>query len=233
MDRRSFIFRAAGATVLAGTSSAFGKLNLFEGKIWEGAPTDAYDLVAIKGGEADVMFAKGIEALGGMKMFVKKGQKVVVKPNIGWDVSPERGGDTNPKLISEITKQCLSAGAKEVIVFDNTCDNWQRAYKNSGISTAVTDAGGKIAPGNTEGYFHDVAIPGSKNLSKAKVHRADSRIGRVHQCSRLEESRFGKAHNVNEKFDGNCLGPACVACQRPPPVHRRFRRLQKTGPEHP
>ena len=138
--------------------------------MWESTPTDAFDLVAIKGGEPDVMFAKGIEALGGMKAFVKKGQKVVVKPNIGWDVSPERGGDTNPKLISEITRQCFGAGAKEVVVFDNTCDNWQRAYKNSGIAPAVTDAGGKIAPGNTEGYFHDVTISGAKNLTSAKVH---------------------------------------------------------------
>jgi len=170
MDRRSFIFRAAGATVLAGTSSAFGHLKLFGEKMLESPPTDAFDLVAIKGGEPDVMFAKGIEALGGMKMFVKRGQKVVVKPNIGWDVSPARGGDTNPKLIAEITKQCVSAGAKEVIVFDNTCDNWQRAYRNSGIGPAVTDAGGKIAPGNTEGYFHDVSVTGAKNLAKAKVH---------------------------------------------------------------
>jgi uncharacterized protein (DUF362 family) len=34
----------------------------------------------------------------------------------------------------------------------------------------VTDAGGKIAPGNTEGYFHDVTVTGAKNLTKAKVH---------------------------------------------------------------
>jgi len=170
MDRRSFILRAAGATVLAGTSSAFGNLRLFGEGMWESTPTNAFDLVAVKGGEPDVMFVKGIEALGGMKAFVKKGQKVVVKPNIGWDVSPERGGNTNPKLIAEITRQCFDAGAKEVVVFDNTCDNWQRSYKNSGISSAVTGAGGKMAPGNTEGYFHDVTIAGAKNLTKAKVH---------------------------------------------------------------
>ena len=170
MDRRSFMLRAAGATVLAGTSSAFGKLKFLNSEMFDSSPSASYDLVAIKGGEADVMFAKGIEALGGMKTFVKKGQKVVVKPNIGWDVSPERGGDTNPKLISEIIRHCYAAGAKEVVVFDNTCDNWQRAYKNSGIESAVTNAGGKVAPGNTEGYYHDVTVTGSKNLPSAKVH---------------------------------------------------------------
>ena len=170
MDRRSFMLRAAGATVLAGTSSAFGKLKFLNSEMFDSSPSASYDLVAIKGGEADLMFAKGIEALGGMKTFVKKGQKVVVKPNIGWDVSPERGGDTNPKLISEIIRHCYAAGAKEVVVFDNTCDNWQRAYKNSGIESAVTNAGGKVAPANTEGYYHDVTVTGSKNLTSAKVH---------------------------------------------------------------
>jgi uncharacterized protein (DUF362 family) len=164
------MMRAAGATVLAGTSSAFGKLKFLNSEMFDSSPSALYDLVAIKGGEADVMFAKGIEALGGMKTFVKKGQKVVLKPNIGWDVPPERGGDTNPKLISEIIKHCFAAGAKEVVVFDNTCDNWQRAYRNSGIESAVTSAGGKIAPGNTEGYYHEVTVTGSKNLPTAKIH---------------------------------------------------------------
>ena len=169
MDRRSFLLRAASASVLVGTGSVFGNLKRLNNRIWE-TSANSFDLVAIKGGEPDLMFTKGIEALGGMGSFVKKGQKVVVKPNIGWDVPPERGGNTNPKLISEIIKHCYAAGAKEVVVFDNTCDNWQRSYKNSGISSAVTDAGGKIAPASTEGYFHDVTVSGGKSLTKAKVH---------------------------------------------------------------
>ncbi|MCU0454398.1 MAG: DUF362 domain-containing protein [Bacteroidetes bacterium] len=129
-----------------------------------------YHLVAVKGGEPDVMFTKGIEALGGMSMFVKKGQKVVVKPNIGWDVPPERAGNTNPKLVEEIVKQCYQAGAKEVYVFDNTCDNWERCYRNSGIERAVKNANGKIAPGNSSGYYQEVKIPNGQSLKDAKVH---------------------------------------------------------------
>ena len=47
-----------------------------------------YDMVAIRGGEADAMFDRAIEEMGGMRKYVKKGQTVVVKPNIGWDTSP-------------------------------------------------------------------------------------------------------------------------------------------------
>ena len=169
MDRRSFLIKSAGISALAGSNIA-GLQQLLAATTALQSGITPYDLVAVKGGEPDTMFAKGMEALGGIGAFVKKGQKVVVKPNIGWDVSPERGGNTNPKLIGEIIKECYTAGAKEVLVFDNTCDSWQRCYKNSGIEAAVKSAGGKIVPGNTEGYYQSVSVPGGKEMKNAKVH---------------------------------------------------------------
>jgi len=111
-----------------------------------------------------------MEALGGIGNYVKKGQKVVIKPNIGWDVVPERAGNTNPLLVKRVIQHCLEAGAKEVYVFDNTCDQWDRCYASSGIERAVKDAGGKIVPGNTESYYHEVEVVNGKKLKKAKVH---------------------------------------------------------------
>jgi Uncharacterized conserved protein len=98
--------------------------------------------------------------------------RVVVKPNIGWDKTPEYAANTNPLLVKRIVEHCLQAGAKEVLVFDNTCDQWQRCYSNSGIEKAVKDAGGKIIPGNNEGYYHPVNIPGGKRLNQTKEHEA-------------------------------------------------------------
>ncbi|MFA7228929.1 MAG: DUF362 domain-containing protein [Melioribacteraceae bacterium] len=129
-----------------------------------------YDMVAVRNGEPEVMFDKGIEQLGGMKAFVKKNQKVLVKPNIGWDVIPERGGNTHPKLVKRIVEHCYEAGAKEVYVFDHTCDDWRRSYANSGIEKAVKDAGGKIVSGDSESYYQNVTIDGAKVLKKDKVH---------------------------------------------------------------
>ena len=170
MKRRDFLTKTVGAGIMAGAGLALGKnekifasgkfLNL-EGE---------YDLIAVMGGEPDVMFDKAIAAIGGMQKFVKKGQKVVVKPNIGWDSSPEKAADTNPVLVKRIIEHCFNAGAKEVVVFDNTCDNWQRSYSNSGIEKAVKDAGGKIAPGNNESNYHPVTISKGKKLKDAKEH---------------------------------------------------------------
>ena len=169
MDRRDFIKKSIQAGIIAGSAASFGKYStLFASH--SSLPSNNYDLVAIKGGEPDAMFDKAIESLGGMKSFVKKGQKVVVKPNIGWDVTPERAGNTNPVLVKRIVQHCYEAGAKEVYIFDNTCDNWKRCYSNSGIERAVKDAGGKMVPGNSESYYQKVEVKQGKKLTDTKVH---------------------------------------------------------------
>ena len=132
----------------------------------------APDLVAVMGGEPAAMLDKALEALGGIGKFVKKGQKVVIKPNIGWDRAPEMAGNTNPELVAALVKKCLGAGAQKVTVFDHTCDNWQKCYETSGISDAVKKAGGIMMPGNDEKYYKEVAIPGGVTLKNAKIHES-------------------------------------------------------------
>ena len=160
MDRRQFL----GATALAGASLALGK----PGRALAAPGTP--DLVAVKNGEPAAMFDRGIQELGGMKAFVKPGQKVLVKPNIGWDVPPERAGNTHPALVARIVEQALAAGAKEVYVFDHSCDDGRRCYKTSGIEAAAQAAGAKVAPGYMEGAYQSVDLPKGEVLFRAKVH---------------------------------------------------------------
>ncbi len=172
MERREFMRKlclgAVGGTLMVKGMRAQSKdLELLTPSFIPSS--SGYDLVAVKGGEPEVMFDKAIAAMGGMTQFVKAGQKVVVKPNIGWDVAPERAGNTNPQLVSHIIKRCLEAGAAEVCIFDNPCDNWVKTYKTSGIEYAVKLAGGKMFPANEERFFKNVNIQG-KVLKTAAVH---------------------------------------------------------------
>ncbi len=130
-----------------------------------------YDLIALMNGEPEAMFDLGIQQLGGMGAFVSKGQKILVKPDIGWDVVPELAANTNPALVKRIIEHCFKAGAKDVYVFDHSYDNWSDCYKNSGIEKAVKDAGGKIVPANTEKYYEDIEIAGGVKLKTVKVHQ--------------------------------------------------------------
>jgi uncharacterized protein (DUF362 family) len=166
MKRRDFLRKSFQAGILSSTVLSAADLS----NLWAMSKDPKYDLVAIKGAEAEDMFDKGIASLGGMKAFVKKGQTVVVKPNIGWDVIPEHAANTNPKLVHRIVKRCFEAGAKKVFVFDNTCDNWNKCYSNSGIQKAASDAGATVVTGSSESHYHEVEVKGGKKLKSAKVH---------------------------------------------------------------
>lgn len=170
MKRRDFLKKGVGTGIItAGAAFSFSPFNIVVANKYNSS-ADPYDMVAIKGGEAAAMFDRGIEEIGGMRKFVKKGQTVVVKPNIGWDKTPERGANTNPGLIKRIVEHCFNAGAKQVFVFDHTCDEWRKCYTNSGIEQAAKDAGATVVAGNSERYYQEVDIPVAKILKKAKVH---------------------------------------------------------------
>ncbi len=127
-------------------------------------------LAAVRDGDRVAMLDKALEALGGIGKFVRPGQTVLIKPNIGWDVPPERSANTHPDLIGRLVVLCRDAGAKSVSVFDNTCDQWQRAYANSGIEKAARDAGAIIVNGKDETLYRETAIPRGVKLRSAKVH---------------------------------------------------------------
>lgn len=127
-------------------------------------------LVAVRDGERAAMLDKAMSSLGGMAQFVKKGQTVLVKPNIGWDTPPERGANTHPELIGRVVELCYAAGAKSVSIFDNTCDQWQRTYANSGIEAVARKTGATMINGKDESLYRDVKIPGGVKLTEVKVH---------------------------------------------------------------
>ena len=165
MKRREFVAKTAAAAAAAPFAG-----NLFAAEADSSKPVD---MVALARGEsAKAMFEKGIAEMGGMSRFVKKGDSVVVKPNIGWDRPPEFGANTDPQLVGAVVKACFDAGAKEVLCFDHTCgNNWAERYEVSGIKAEVEKAGGQMVGGNTQNMYVKCAIPKGKRLHEALVHR--------------------------------------------------------------
>jgi len=170
MKRRDFL-KAAALTGIASTIKLSGGMDIMAQKVAKPGRRSC-DMVAIMGGEPAEMFRRAIIELGGMGKFVKKGQKVTVKPNIGWDKTPDLAANTNPALVAEIVRECLKAGAREVIVFDHTCDDWRKCYANSGIEAGAKAAGAKVVPGNEESYYREISLPKGVRLKQAKVHTA-------------------------------------------------------------
>ncbi len=168
MDRREFLKTLARYGAAAGAGLVFGGPRLLFGQDRTGA--SPYDLVAVRGGAPERMFREGIAAFGGMSAFVSSGSVVVIKPNASWSMEPERGATTNPKLVGEIVKHCVEAGAKKVYVLDHTIDHWERAYEVTGIKRYTELEGGQIVPGNSKGYYHEVKVAAGAVLKTALVH---------------------------------------------------------------
>ena len=166
MNRRKFCQHSLALGTAIGAASVFGWHHLPASAASGGIP----DLVAVRNGEPDVMFDKAIEAAGGIGQFVKQGQTVVVKPNIGWNRAPKTGANTNPLLVKRIVEHCVQAGAKKVYVFDNAVDSGIRTYKTSGIEEAAKAGGALVVPGHTASSYVNVEIPDASKLRKTAVH---------------------------------------------------------------
>ena len=99
----------------------------------------------VTGTDYTALVRKTIDLLGSMDSFVKPGDQVVVKPNIGWDRRPEQGANTHPEVVKTLVELALDAGADQVLVFDYTCNEKRRCYNNSGMTQAIKSIGSKKA----------------------------------------------------------------------------------------
>ncbi|MCK7500277.1 MAG: DUF362 domain-containing protein [Comamonadaceae bacterium] len=71
-------------------------------------------------GGAAAATRKAVEVLGGMKAFVKRGERVVVKPNMSFAGGVMDAVNTHPEVVREIVAMCREAGASRVRVLDHT-----------------------------------------------------------------------------------------------------------------
>lgn len=120
-----------------------------------GAKTDCTAAVATK------LTEQAIAELGGMKRFVKKGDVVWVKPNIGWNRKPELAANTNPDVVASLVKMCFDAGAKTVKVGDYPCNDRKQCYENSGIAPAVKALGADVVYLDKD-RFREMKIGGNR-----------------------------------------------------------------------
>jgi uncharacterized protein (DUF362 family) len=135
------------------------------------SPVDKAYLAVARGQNPGQMVTAAVKALGGMERFVKKGNDVIIKPNICVDYyTYEYAVTTNPEVVGTLVKLCLAAGAGRVRVMDQPFGGTaQQAYERTGIAKAVKDAGGEmeIMSGMK---FREIAIPDGRDIKKWSVY---------------------------------------------------------------
>jgi len=162
MDRRDFIKKSASAGLAISSSNALRHQLL--------ANDEPLDFVVTKNGSPADLVRKAVQELGGMGKFVSKGQTVLLKPNIGWDRTPEQAANTNPQAIAEVVRMCLQAGAKKVRVLDRTCNQARRCYQRSGIERAAKKAGAEVRH-VVQSRFRKVDMPDGELLKTWPLYR--------------------------------------------------------------
>lgn len=109
------------------------------------AKPDAGDLVVqVKGGSPYEITKRAVAEIGGMGKIVSRGDVVMVKPNIGWNRTVEQAGCTNPDVLRAVIELVFNAGAKKVVVMDNTCHKAEDCYQHSGIEAMAKKMGAEV-----------------------------------------------------------------------------------------
>lgn len=193
ITRRQFLERmmalgAAGASV-ALTNGACGSRPAHRGAAKPEA-AGAY-LAVVRGGEAEEITRRAIQAIGGMGRFVKRGDDVIVKPNICVAYHTfEYAATTNPEVVATLVKLCLEAGARRVRVMDQPFGGTaQMAYERSGIKAAVEAAGGEMEL-MSPAKFMEVEIPQGQDLKTWHFY------GPVLDADALINVPIAKHHNL-------------------------------------
>ncbi len=163
LDRRSFLgklTRVAGALALA-PMTARGA-----------AASPSPPRLAVAKGEAARGVKLAVEAMGGIGAFVKPGDRVVLKPNISFPNPPAWGCNTSPQVVATMARLCMEAGAKRVLVVDNTLGNPEICFSRSGIKEALEGmAGVQLLAPKAKELYRDVEIPRGKVLRRTAVMR--------------------------------------------------------------
>jgi len=138
-------------------------------------PPTAFDpyIAVARGANPGAITRAAIDALGGIKRFVKPGNDVIIKPNIcNAAYGPEYATTTNPEVVAELVKMCLEAGARRVRVMDQPFHGTAaEAYKKSGIREAVEKVGGQMEVMSAMKYVDADFPPTARLLKKWKVYQ--------------------------------------------------------------
>jgi uncharacterized protein (DUF362 family) len=179
-DRRKFIKHSllgAASIAVAGCTSSWKLDNEDDPKESKDskplASANSSDLAQITGPkvekEIDTAVRKLLEPLGGMQAFVKKGQKVLLKPNLGFARPPEQRATTSVGLVAAVAKMALEQRASKVVIADHGVDDTEEVIQMIGLRPALKGLDVEILAAGSDSRFVETKIPQGKELDEAEV----------------------------------------------------------------
>jgi uncharacterized protein (DUF362 family) len=135
------------------------------------ALTQTYpDIIISHGRNPGAITRSAVDGLGGMKRFVKPGNKVVIKPNMSFASGPATASNTHPEVVGEVAKMCIEAGASKVSILDNVLNHPQDCLNLSKIPEVcevVQNTNVRVVTDRR--FFRDVDVPRGTLIKKMGV----------------------------------------------------------------
>lgn len=192
LDRREFLGSIAGigAAIFVGGCGRKGSAD--EAGLPIRAPRfDSKVLAVASDGRPDDLTRKAIDALGGIERLVRKGDFVVIKPNIAWNRPPDAAATTNPAVVGALVKLCREAKAGRILVVDHIIDRPAEAVLNfTGIGPAAEHYGAETLAAQNESDFRSVSIP------KGKMLKTDTCIKELAKADVFINVPIAKVHSA-------------------------------------
>jgi uncharacterized protein (DUF362 family) len=101
-------------------------------------------VVQVKGTSPYEITKRAVAEIGGMDKIIARGDVVMIKPNIGWNRTVEQAACTNPDALRAVIELVFNAGAKKIIVMDNSCHKAEDCYQRSGIEAMAKKLGADV-----------------------------------------------------------------------------------------
>ncbi len=148
IKRREFLKKSIGTAVVMGSPWILVNCNDAKPAGNTSHQINA-QVAAIRGDNLYSITRDVLDALGGMKTIVNKGETVFIKPNfvtIPWANTNNcfhKGECTKPEIIIAVAEECLKAGASEVIIGEGSHlpqFDWQYAITLDGSTNLIKEA---------------------------------------------------------------------------------------------
>lgn len=135
---------------------------------------------------------KSIELLGGMQMFVRPGERVLIKPNLLKARPPEAAVTTHPEIVRAVIRLVREAGGEAMVGDSPGMGEFRKVCEKTGILDVAHEEGASLVelddavPVKSSGRFHHFEISRHAyeadaiiNLPKLKTHGMTTLTGAV------------------------------------------------------
>jgi uncharacterized protein (DUF362 family) len=147
------------------------------------------ELAVVYGNDPGQNARKAVDAIGGIKRFVKPGNRVVIKPNMSFASGPDRASNTNPAVVAEVAKMASEAGASRIAILDNVLANPQDCLSRSQIPAyceKIPNTSVRIV--KADRMFTETKVPQGRKLKSMNV------VTEVLEADVLIAVPVGKSH---------------------------------------